>query len=239
MRAGRNTRQRILDAALVLFNERSPAQVTTAEIAEATGIAEGNLHYYFRKKADLLLALFEVFEAEAGSVAARDLGGDNPPLKAYVDYQRDWFRLMWTHRWLYRDTASLYSIAPEMRARAHALSSRAQRLVRSVFQQMIRSGVLRASADEAEHLLANVWIVSLYWIDYLRFTSGREALGQGDFAWGYKQVLALYSQLLTAQGKVLFQDALRTDVPATSAGVAKRQRLPGGRPRSSIRARGD
>ena len=184
MRAPRNTRQRILDAALALFNERAPAQVTTAEIAEAAGIAEGNLHYHFRRKADLLLALFEVFEAEAGSVAARDLGGDSPPLEAYVDYQRDWFRLMWTHRWFYRDTASLHTIAPEMRSRAQALSSHAQRLVRSVFQRMIRSGVLRASADEAEHLLTNAWIVSLYWIDYLRFTSGQEVLREADFAWG-------------------------------------------------------
>ncbi len=33
-------------------------------------------------------------------------------------------------------------------------------------------GVLRASMDEAEHLLTNAWIVSLYRIDYLRFTSG-------------------------------------------------------------------
>src|SRR5271166_6738893 len=36
-------------------------------------------------------------------------------------------------------------------------------------------GVLRASVDEAEHLLANAWIVSLYRIDFLRFTSGQEA----------------------------------------------------------------
>ena len=45
-------------------------------------------------------------------------------------------------------------------------------------------GVLRASMDEAEHLLTNAWIVSLYRIDYLRFTSGQEVLREADFAWG-------------------------------------------------------
>src|SRR5208283_1764488 len=49
--------------------------------------------------------------------------------------------------------------------------------------------VLRASVDEAEHLLTNAWTVSLYQIDYLRFTSGQEALREADFASGYEQVL--------------------------------------------------
>ncbi len=74
--------------------------------------------------------------------------------------------------------------------------------------------MLRASVDEAEHLLTNAWIVSLYRIGYLRFTSGQEVLREADFAWYYKRVLALYSLLLTAEGPALFQAALQTDVQA-------------------------
>jgi len=47
-----DTRRNILEVSLGLFNERSPAQVTTAEIAASAGVAEGNLHYHFRRKAD-------------------------------------------------------------------------------------------------------------------------------------------------------------------------------------------
>ena len=64
-----DTRRNILEVSLGLFNERSPAQVTTAEIAASAGVAEGNLHYHFRRKADLLVALFDMFEAEAIAAA--------------------------------------------------------------------------------------------------------------------------------------------------------------------------
>ena len=125
-----DTRGNILEVSLGLFNERSPAQVTTAEIAAAAGIAEGNLHYHFRRKADLLVALFDMFEAEAMAAAVFELEPDDAPLTAYVDYQRKWFRLMWAHRWFYRDAASLYSLAPALRLRVRTLAIRAQDLAR-------------------------------------------------------------------------------------------------------------
>ncbi len=207
------TRQRILDASLALFNQRAPAQVTTAEIAEAAGIAEGNLHYYFRKKADLLVALYDAFEAEVIRVAARDLGDGSPPLEAYVEYQRDWFRLIWTHRWFYRDTVALFAIAPELRPRVRAGTARAQLRVRSVLDRMVEGGLLRATPEQAERLLTNAWIVSTYWIDYLRLTADRDELREADLDWGYAQVLALYAPFLTSEGRAL-------------AGVAKTDRRP-------------
>jgi len=224
-----DTRRNILEVSLGLFNERSPAQVTTAEIAASAGVAEGNLHYHFRRKADLLVALFDMFEAEAMTAAVFELDPDDAPLEASVDYQRKWFRLMWAHRWFYRDAASLYSLAPGLRMRVRALTIRAQDLVRSVLKRLIRSGVLSATEDDVEHLLTNIWIISLYWIDYLRCTSGREALREADFEWGYKQVVALYSPFLTAAGKVVFQAALQTDTAVARTGKPEGRKQPGKR----------
>ncbi|WP_148051082.1 TetR/AcrR family transcriptional regulator, partial [Pseudomonas fluorescens] len=74
-----STRDRILDAALDLFNGRGPDRVTTAEIAEAVKINEGNLYYHFRTKELLVLALFARFEVDAvalvASVDRADEGG--------------------------------------------------------------------------------------------------------------------------------------------------------------------
>ena len=44
------TRDKILAASLVLFNQRGFGAVTTAGIAEQAGILEGTLWYHFRAK---------------------------------------------------------------------------------------------------------------------------------------------------------------------------------------------
>src|SRR3990167_11063697 len=54
-----DTKTRILDAALTLFNERGSANVTTNHIAEAMGISPGNLYYHFRNKAEIVRGLFQ------------------------------------------------------------------------------------------------------------------------------------------------------------------------------------
>ena len=59
-----DTKARILDAALALFNEQGTANVTTNHIAEALGMGPGNLYYHYRNKAEIVRALFARIEAE-------------------------------------------------------------------------------------------------------------------------------------------------------------------------------
>ncbi|MEQ1783280.1 MAG: helix-turn-helix domain-containing protein, partial [Hyphomonadaceae bacterium] len=53
-----DTKSRILDTALALFNERGVANVTTNHIAEALNMSPGNLYYHFRNKAEIVRELF-------------------------------------------------------------------------------------------------------------------------------------------------------------------------------------
>ncbi|MCF4164502.1 TetR/AcrR family transcriptional regulator [Zavarzinia compransoris] len=63
--AKRNTRQRIIETALRLFNERHFGNVTTAALAAELGMTEGNLWYHFKSKRDLLDAIAERYVAFA------------------------------------------------------------------------------------------------------------------------------------------------------------------------------
>ena len=51
------TRDRIVEAARRLFNERGYGEVTTAALASHLGTAEGNLRYHFKTKRALLEAI--------------------------------------------------------------------------------------------------------------------------------------------------------------------------------------
>jgi AcrR family transcriptional regulator len=70
------TRQRILDTARGLFNERGLHRVGVRDIARATGMSPGNLAYHFPTKDGLVSALMlELYELNARTVFA-DLPAD-------------------------------------------------------------------------------------------------------------------------------------------------------------------
>ena len=53
------TRQQLLDAALQLFSDKGPAQVTLAEIARDAGTTRGAIYWHFKDKCSLLNCLWE------------------------------------------------------------------------------------------------------------------------------------------------------------------------------------
>ena len=197
-RSRSKTRENVLEVSLALFNEHGIDRVTTAEIAAAAGINEGNLYYYFQKKEQLLLALFELFAAALVRAAEYQISNPADP-RAYEEYQRGWFGLMWDYRFFYRDGAALRAIAPGVRTRVASLTERGQAEVRRVFRQMRDHGFMRFDEDELAVLIANIWIVSSYWMDY-RLQGGGSTVTPEDLVWGFRQVEMIVRPYMTEAG---------------------------------------
>jgi AcrR family transcriptional regulator len=191
--AAPSTRDRILAVSLVLFNARGLGRVTTAEIAAATGIREGNLQYHFPRKSRLVEAMFAGFEAEAVAVAGQ-MPADPAAPQALLAYQRAWFDLIWRYRCVYRDGIAMVEIAPALRPRVHALRARTQELARGVFEAAARAGRLRIGPDALGRLIDNAWIVSSHWMSHR--PQGGTALTEADLDWGFAQVRDLFTPYL-------------------------------------------
>ena len=70
-----STRERILEAAVDLFSEKSFEGATTREIASKAGVTQPLLSYHFRSKDDLWRAAVDrLFEALADTLAERESG---------------------------------------------------------------------------------------------------------------------------------------------------------------------
>jgi AcrR family transcriptional regulator len=191
------TRERVLDLACALFNDRGVERVTTRLIAETAGINEGNLYYHFRTKEALYLALFARFEAAALALFAGDAAPGADPAAVPVERLRQWFLLTWSFRFLFRDAVTLYAAAPLLRRRLHRLSLRLQGETRATIAAMEAAGLIALPEEMREKLLANLWIVSAYWISYLVLHLGLRRVTPAHLRWGYEQVRALLAPYLT------------------------------------------
>jgi AcrR family transcriptional regulator len=191
-----STRDRLVDVSLKLFNERGPDRVTTAQIAAAAEINEGNLYYHFKTKQALILAIFDRFEATVSGLLERNEAAGADPA-AYTTFLREWFEIVWTYRFLYRDFMGLLATAPELRRRIKAVSDRARTPVKRLIDHMRAVGLMEVPDEQLETLLPNVWIVSTYWVVYLDVQEGVHALKKTHLEWGLNQVASLFQPYLT------------------------------------------
>ena len=158
-----STRERILDTALALFNERGTAAVSTNHVAAACGISPGNLYYHFRNKEEIIRALFDRMFALWG----RSSMPDDRPL-ALADLQaivRGAFALLGEYRFIYRELIALLRRDEYLQQRWAALRERGFAGVRALFDHFAEAGVLRKPDDPEEltRLAELVWLVSEFW----------------------------------------------------------------------------
>jgi AcrR family transcriptional regulator len=194
------TRERILKAALTLFNERGEARVSLAQIAGRLGISEGNLWYHFRAKHDIVLALFAELEERIERNLSREPGADDRQLADFADYVRQSFRDIWQYRFLYRHRFDPQAES-ELASRLAVCSHRAHRHTERILAEMVERQLLRASPQEIAELAANAWIIARYWLDYLQERHGLARISEPELQAGVKQLFALYRPYLTEMAR--------------------------------------
>lgn len=190
------TKDRILAAALELFNVRGESGVTTAQIARELEISEGNLWYHFRTKRDLVNALFARMEQAIEEVLARP-AGPAAPMAHFADYTRRTVETIWTYRFLFRDHTTLLREDPERLARHAAFSDRSATLVQRILAGMMDAGLLRVERDHLPGLATNVWIVGRYWIDFLESRAVEPASNDAHVKGALAQMAVLLRPYMT------------------------------------------
>ena len=189
-------RDRIVATAIALLNERGPDRITTAQIAAAARMNEGNLYYYFKTKRALVVHIFGVFEGEVDAFLNANVEDGSDP-SAYLSFLRAWFGLVWRYRFLLRDVMSLLAMAPELRRGLRAITARARAPVLRLIDAMRAAGLIDIEDAELDPLLANAWIISSYWVVYLDVQVGVRTLRKSHMEWGLGQIASLVRPYLT------------------------------------------
>jgi len=161
----RQTRQRILDTSLLMFNAQGEPNVTTNHIADELEISPGNLYYHFRNKDDIIEHLFTRFEERMDNALAAP-EGRLPGLEDIWLQLHLVFEAIWDYRFLYRDLVEILSRNRRMRIRFARILKRADEQAHAVMRGMVQGGVMRASADELAATATNVLVIATFWLNY-------------------------------------------------------------------------
>ena len=161
----RQTRQRILDASLSMFNAQGEPNVTTNHIADELEISPGNLYYHFRNKDDIIEQLFGGYEQRMDAALTAP-EGRLPGLEDVWLQLHLVFECIWDYRFLYRDLVDILTRNRRLRLRFARILKRADEQAHQVMRGLVQAGVMRASADEVDAAATNILVIATFWLNY-------------------------------------------------------------------------
>lgn len=203
--ATRETQARIIDAAIVLFNEHGSAAVSTNRIAEACGISKGNLHYHFRTKREIVQRIF------LRIVREMDAGWYQDHLQPTIRHMAEMFArqvlLIYEYRFFYREMPALLRDDPELMARNRRNRERRMGAIEEFFLELDRGGALRLGGDRdlIRSLVHSTWIISDNWLNSQEF-AGR-TLDEVSVLAGYHLILDILRPYFVGDQEDIVQES--------------------------------
>ena len=191
----KQTRERILETSLDLFNAQGEPNVTTNHIADELEISPGNLYYHFRNKEDIVEQVFARYEARMDQ-ALLVPQGRLPNLEDVWMQLHLVFECMRDYRFLYRDLVDILSRNRKLRLHFARILDRACASASEVLRGLAAAGILRATPDEIRATAENVLLVATFWLNFDAVRRPQPGPTQEDIARGIYQVMLLIAPFL-------------------------------------------
>jgi AcrR family transcriptional regulator len=195
-----DTKTRILDAALALFNERGTGSVTTNHIAEALGMSPGNLYYHYRNKAEIVRALFERIVGEWAVNYAMP-PGQLPGLDVMEKMMGGNFEIQWRYRFFFRDLTMLLNADPALAEAYRGNRSASFGNTLFLLKMFAGAGVIANPGDDEaiDDLAQLLWLVGDFWLVFKDVGGG--PIGQAEMDQGVRMFRRLLNPILKGQTK--------------------------------------
>jgi AcrR family transcriptional regulator len=163
-KAPRKRVELILECALRLFNQHGVTGISTNRISAELGISPGNVHYHYRTKGDLLLACFQILDAELreacfGVTVIAGAAG-------YVDWQIAVQTVLWRHRYFFGALEIVLRTMPDLRLPWLLLQSAVVHQLASTHAHYIKTRQMKLpqAPNTIEQVAQNCLMLWISWI---------------------------------------------------------------------------
>ena len=189
------TKDKIIHAAIELFNLQGEQNVTTNHIAAHLGMSPGNLYYHFRNKEEIIRALFQrLFDTwDNGLPFPHDHQPTLADLKTIIETN---YQIIWQYRFAYRELVALLRQDAELRKNFLTVRQRGFNGFHELIHTFSDAGIIHLPDDpKAIHELQEiVWLISEFWLTNLE-VNGR-SVNKGEMQNGVKLMLRVLQPYL-------------------------------------------
>lgn len=161
------TKDRILAAALQLFNEKGERKVTTNHICAHLKMSPGNLYYHFKNKQEIIYELFLSYENRV-DVNLNRPRGRLLTLEDKLNYLQNVFQGLWEYRFIHRDMEHLLLSEERLHARYRSFFRRSQKNTEAIYEGLREANIIDIEQTELEGLALNTWIIVTSWFSFLQ-----------------------------------------------------------------------
>lgn len=192
----RETQDKIIGAAIELFNAVGASSVSTNKIAELAGISKGNLHYHYSSKREIILAIWGRMEVE---ILSWHKDSTEPTIQSMAKMILRQYRQIWKYRFFYRELNILLGHDPELKFRFQRIRRIRMNDIFFYFKAMAANGVIKndISDDDLHELIRISWIVSDFWLSFVAVEN--DNIDLTTMRDGYRLILQLFRPVFSIQ----------------------------------------
>lgn len=156
-----NTKHKILISALELFNEHGISSISLRTIANSAAISVGNLQYHFKKREDIIEALYFQLVEEIDNVLLLD----NDLLKSFFDVSTAIITILYEYRFFLLDFITITRNNTTIKEHYATLSRKREKQFLEVIEILIKNGLFRKEEIEGEYksLFKRFEVISNFW----------------------------------------------------------------------------
>ncbi|HAS6144169.1 TPA: TetR family transcriptional regulator [Vibrio vulnificus] len=205
------TREKIVHAALELFNQHGERSITTNHIADHIDISPGNLYYHFRNKQEIVREIFALYAQELIErfTPAQENQESLVLLKRYLD---SIFTLMWKYRFFYANLPEILSRDEELHQQYIEVQDKLQANLVAIMREFVSLQLLELNEDELKSLVRTLHLIACSWLAYQSAMSPKVAITEQMVQQGMLQMIAVVKPIATEQGMeqlLLLEDGVR------------------------------
>ena len=161
----KNTRDRILEVALDLFNTEGLSQVKLRTIANKMGISQGNLNYHFKKREDIVEALYAQLVDNINTHMPEVSEEDNV-LKVLLDMSDSVMLDLYAYRFILIDFVQIMRGHERIKSHFQELQLVREKQFLQFFEVLIGMGLMEKEnlPNEYYNLFKRLQILGDFWI---------------------------------------------------------------------------
>ena len=166
----RDTRRRITETCLLLFNEAGEPAVSTNQIADAVDISPGNLYYHFKGKDQIIAELFHQYELALGSTLTAPI--EQPLSEGKGQVENNWYYLyvvleeMYQYRFLYYNLDDILQRYADIRKSFKRLIQLKRAALFAICENLLHNEVIATRDQQLLGLVDNMTLTLTFWFNY-------------------------------------------------------------------------